>query len=152
MGSITVDTIPGGYNFFYIEGIGSSKGLIGSLVPFESNSQLVCYMENDTTCYPYFQAPCTLINSSNSIKKEEGTINIFPNPVENELFIDATSLHGHSIKKIQVIDLSGRIVIIVNDREHFYRIDTKALSAGFFVLQIENEMGNVLTQKLIKTD
>ena len=41
-----------GMSFWFIEGIGTNKGLFHELIPFEWDSELICYSENYGPVYP----------------------------------------------------------------------------------------------------
>ncbi|MDR0835542.1 MAG: T9SS type A sorting domain-containing protein, partial [Tannerella sp.] len=82
--------------------------------------------------------------------KETETINIFPNPVENELFIRSEQ----QIEKVVILDISGRVVVstgltTVGVTEHSQSINVSHLPKGLYFVKIF--AGNQsITNKIIK--
>jgi uncharacterized repeat protein (TIGR02543 family) len=82
--------------------------------------------------------------------QETETINIFPNPVENELFIRSEQ----QIEKVVILDISGRVVVstgltTVGVTEHSLSINVSHLPKGLYFVKIF--AGNQsITKKIIK--
>ena len=72
------------------------------------------------------------------------TINIYPNPVQNELFID---FENEQITEINILDVSGKIVKSLNDNTN--SIDVSNLTEGIYLLKVRTENGSS-TAKFIK--
>ncbi len=75
-------------------------------------------------------------------------ISVFPNPAKNELFVK-NDFHS-SIKKIEMYDMTGRMVIQpnLNDTSGLHTINTGDLSSGVYMINI-NIGGKTLTKKII---
>jgi uncharacterized protein YjdB len=91
--------------------------------------------------------PISLIITGTDETADAG-INIFPNPVMNELVIDITSLQEKAPIQVELIDLSGRIL-------HAEMVSEKTVfkmnkhEAGSYVLRI-NGSKRVVTKQIIK--
>jgi len=73
--------------------------------------------------------------------------NIYPNPVKNELIIERDNLNAEN-KKIQIIDFSGRIVIIsqFSPLNTQIKIKVSYLSAGTYIVKIGNYRNKFIKQ------
>ena len=71
--------------------------------------------------------------------------NIYPNPVQNELFVE---VKNEQITKIDIIDFSGKVLkSIANSTTK--SIDVSELKQGIYVLKVSTETG-VSTNRFIK--
>lgn len=70
-------------------------------------------------------------------------LKIYPNPATDVVHIQSTQ----KIKQIQVLDLSGKVLLIVNSGDSF--LDISHLSNGIYLLQLKTESGTVV-RKLVK--
>lgn len=69
-------------------------------------------------------------------KKEEPIVSIYPNPVQNELYIDNfTGLET----MISIYDMTSKIVLIETLRSNYARLDVSQLSKGFYIVSVQNE-------------
>ena len=75
---------------------------------------------------------------------ETGKINLYPNPVKDELTIENGEL---TINKITIADLSGKSIQQINGSQK--QINVSALSSGIYFVKIETDKG-VVTKKFIK--
>lgn len=74
------------------------------------------------------------------------TLKAYPNPVENELYIEGEYLLG----SISVYDVQGRPVPFVREYfENSIAIDTRNWASGVYFLKIENQEGSLI-RKIIK--
>lgn len=138
------------FNEELIEGIGSSLGLFEELTDNETSNSLVCFMQNDTTIYPYLNAPCNLLYQGIHDPIDQNSINIFPNPVLNELHIVNKSSVIHSLKKIYLYDLLGEEIFSFEVINNQITLNTAFLRSGIYILKLENELSQSLTRKIIK--
>lgn len=70
-------------------------------------------------------------------------ISIYPNPVSNELFIDASQ----EISELVVFDVTGQVVMkIVNQN----RVDVSSLEKGLYFISISTIDGKVNSQRIVK--
>ncbi|NQX98885.1 MAG: T9SS type A sorting domain-containing protein, partial [Flavobacteriales bacterium] len=78
-------------------------------------------------------------------KIETTEISIYPNPVQNQLFIE---LDNQEITEITIIDYSGRIVKTITNN-NAKNIDVSGLTQGIYILKVSTKNG-VLTNRFIK--
>ena len=141
---------------YWIEGIGSSWGLLGPYCeyPFEGHCDISCFTQNDTTLIdnvsslwcPLFQlTSCNSIYvSSADIDMEEHDISFFPNPTVSLLHFTLPRLSGgqasnETIQQIIISTSDGRVAEVL-DASSFQlnnEIDVSHLNAGFYLLQIK---------------
>ena len=72
-------------------------------------------------------------------------IKIYPNPVQNELFIDG--LNGQ-INQLEIIDYSGRIITSISEK-NIKSIDVSGINQGIYILKISTDKGTS-TKQFIK--
>ena len=70
-------------------------------------------------------------------------LNIFPNPVINQLHI---SMKGN-IRSVEILDMSGRLVL--NSNKNLKTLDVSNLSSGIYFLNVVGD-GQVMTKKFMK--
>ncbi|MDA3821624.1 MAG: T9SS type A sorting domain-containing protein, partial [Bacteroidales bacterium] len=127
----------------WIEGIGSTKGLIYSgIYVFDYAHSLICFHENDTLVY--MNSPdnsCGYIHISSRPNTNNFQLKFFPNPTLNNLYIE-TKLDCLT----EIYDLSG--VKKIRSKEH--TIDVSNLEPGLYIIQCKSENGYTLkAEKLI---
>jgi beta-glucanase (GH16 family) len=81
------------------------------------------------------------LTATSKIKADN--FNVYPNPATNRLTIESAT----RISSATVYDLSGKKVLTVNNSN---TVDTSNLLNGNYVLKIEDENGNMATQKFTK--
>ena len=69
-------------------------------------------------------------------------VNIYPNPVQNELFI---ALENGTINQLEIIDFSGRIVKSISNN-NVKNINVSELNQGMYILKIETDNGTSVTR------
>ena len=79
------------------------------------------------------------LNSNNSIS-------VYPNPVQNELFISSNNVDNRTVK---VIDLNGNVVIQKILSTSVNSVDTSILAKGMYLIQVSSKEGST-TKKVIK--
>ncbi|MCE3279104.1 MAG: hypothetical protein K0S44_1295 [Bacteroidetes bacterium] len=75
-------------------------------------------------------------------------INVFPNPVENNLHI-VNSAHPTDEFDVTLVDIQGREIRRINQAGFGSFINVEDLSAGYYVLRIETEKGTAI-KKIVK--
>jgi agmatine deiminase len=78
---------------------------------------------------------------------------VFPNPASAITYIGINSISSKSAK-IYMHDMQGRVVQLIHDGalnvgENKFFIDASAMSAGMYLIVVENETGNRITKKLV---
>ncbi|MFN5415583.1 MAG: T9SS type A sorting domain-containing protein [Flavobacteriia bacterium] len=81
-----------------------------------------------------------------SVKGGDFSINVYPNPFENELFI---TLKGLTKSQIQLIDIQGKNIAKYTCKEGLNTFSTQNLESGIYFLKTEIN-GEVVTMKIIK--
>lgn len=123
---------PSGY--FIIEGIGSKDGFISAPCP-PNNGRIFCYKENGNDL-------CNDCGSLTSINLyTNASLNIFPNPTKGKVQISSDL----KIQYIELFDINGRLVELINDDFKFIELKVK----GLYLLRIHTDSG-VFTRKIIK--
>lgn len=132
-----------------IEGVGSTFGLLGRLIPvFESESHLVCFSRdgimqyNDgttTTCNP------VIINVSEN--KREIDIKIFPNPTRGEFYITSKTNEKRHIKMFNIL---GEQVYSIETQQEQKLINISQLPKGFYTVQIQQKQEVVLEKIIVE--
>ena len=79
----------------------------------------------------------------------EGSYKLFPNPATSEINISSTNNSNYS--NIEIHDLTGRIVKIVNSRtSNNTTLDVSDLNSGNYIIKITDNNGKVESLKMIK--
>jgi hypothetical protein len=73
------------------------------------------------------------------------SITLYPNPVQNELFIDTTTL----LQTATIYSITGQVVS-KHDMLNTTTINTSKLSQGFYFITIQDIEGNTVTKKFVK--
>ena len=93
-----------------------------------------------------------VIQTVTGIKEQSPLIDLkaFPNPIADELTIEATTTNDNELTFV-LVDALGRIVLTGNLNNSKTTINTSNLEKGFYSLSVTNEKGNSLkTIKLVK--
>ncbi|MEN8202958.1 MAG: T9SS type A sorting domain-containing protein [Bacteroidota bacterium] len=96
--------------------------------------------ELDKKVYHYYSGD--LSGETTFLEPSPGTLMVYPNPVENLLFVSASG----QIAWIDVLNIKGQKLFSTYDRP----INTSDLSKGFYLIQVHLEDGTVQTRKVIK--
>lgn len=100
---------------------------------------------NDTVLlYPFAFISDFELYLSTSNTKENKNYKVYPNPVNNKLYIE---MKDEIMSNAVVIDISGKKlnVIVQNNSINF-----EALPSGVYFLQFKNRNGDTFTEKLVK--
>jgi hypothetical protein len=88
---------------------------------------------------------CVTVSSVGINEVTLRNVNIYPNPVQNELFIE---LENGQITHIDILDLSGKVIkSIMNNNAK--SIDVSDLTQGIYILNVSTENG-VSTNRFVK--
>lgn len=80
---------------------------------------------------------------------ELNVIKVYPNPVEDKLFIDSKS----SFLKIKLYDLLGNLILDkkISKEKVYFELKTTDLTGGIYFLNVKDDKGNIIyNSKLIK--
>jgi hypothetical protein len=98
---------------------------------------------NDTICSELLICDNETLFSSSSLYN---TINVFPNPVENILYLRSTNAQ---IKSVEIFDIYGRLILFRVINENNFSIEANIFSRGMYYIQI-NTVDGINSQKFIK--
>lgn len=121
---------------YWIEGVGSNKGFVNRGVYTPTNQgaifHLLCYHVGNELIYvnPEYNA-CDIDDINETL---DNVVSIYPNPANNVVRVLSES--NTPIRKIEVIDLLGRIVATANNSEF---IDVSSLPEGQYLMKVYGE-------------
>jgi hypothetical protein len=134
-----------------IENIGSLQGLLYPLIYTGTGSvqELLCYTQNDVLLYQnpkrakcYYDNPEELTTSIQKIKAT-GNYSIFPNPVDDILYIS----YLNTILQVAVFDIKGKEIY---RQTHGKEINVSSLASGNYFLVVHDANGTVSSFTFIK--
>lgn len=76
----------------------------------------------------------------------KGDIVVYPNPTQGLLTVQANSL----LRKLEITNIVGQLVEEKNIRNNQFVIDLGAYRSGVYFLTITDELGGVITKKIVK--
>lgn len=134
----------------FIEGVGSTLGLLEPLMNFESGGELMCASHNGQAIFPDTASACSdvLINLKGDQTIDKWSAVVFPNPIQqNEIRIQFNrvvhnadlvmyDLLGHAIEKMKISNTDN--VLIRN----------KHIQSGMYIFKIVADDNSVLTLKV----
>lgn len=135
------------YNIHFIEGIGSTYGLMErspGCITDQADYAITCFQQNGQTLYPNTTTNCQLITSVNSIDKILQQVNVFPNPSNGSFTVD----YGQSIKEIQLTDLLGNI-ILQQQTNNLTKFSIGNLQSGTYILTLIDKDNRTTNRKII---
>ncbi len=103
--------------------------------PFSPSSMSLNYLVSDTAMYIDWVNGTTTDISLNIFEK--GAIKIYPNPAHNQLNIDNLLLN---IVNVQILDITGNIIISVSSNKAIQSIDISSLNNGIYFVKTETEV------------
>lgn len=137
------NTSQNGTTYFWDFGDGStSTDLNPSHIYLSEGTWNVMLVSSNAGCSDttYFS-----VNSSMAaINSFENAFRLYPNPVQNELNLD-----GVAGAKVQILDLTGKILLTTNLINEKSQLDLRALSPGIYVVLIQDASKTVI-QQIIK--
>ncbi len=118
--------------------LGSNPEFIGS--------NLVVFVQNSITRQVY-QSVLFKLTATTDIRPENinNMVDIYPNPVTEILFIDCM----YNIGKLEILDISGRIVTILEPDQKRLSIPVQDLKYGVYIIRGKTEKGEFM-KKFIK--
>ena len=146
-----------GYESFnialWIEGMGSVEGLLydmsTKLLGLDFLGRNRCYEHNDILLYhdyPQGVEDCfTPVLSLNSIKAEDNSITLYPNPATSDIKISSES----RINSIEVFNSLGQKIYQENINAKEKIIDINSFSKGIYIIGVSTDKGYI-NKKLIK--
>jgi hypothetical protein len=141
--------INSGYSIYFIEGIGSTYGLVeyspGTIVDGPDFS-ISCFRQNSITIYPDTITNCGLITSVKPIEIQNDQLRIYPNPSNGSFTIEFDK--SLDIKEIRLTDLLGKI-IFQQQTENRTKIKITNLRNEIYILTIIDKDNLLINKKII---
>ena len=147
-----MNTLTLGKRDYWIEGIGSTKGLFytQSGIEFENQATLLCFYNNNVSEYrnPKAASNCTVANEELNFSN----VHVYPNPVKNRLRFDGLNTQT-ALSKVVIFDTFGRVLIQkqIENGLSFFEINVENLPNGvyFYALSHQNKQqtGKFVVQK-----
>lgn len=135
---------------YLIEGISSSWGLLESpcLLIDGPEYTLTCFKQNDNVIYPDTTTSCNLITTISGVSSKSISLSIYPNPFHTNATIQVNPEFEKG--KLKFYNSLGLLVREedISQRKTF-TLFRKDLPSGIFFLQLINDNGQIITQKLI---
>ncbi len=122
---------------------GDTYSYFSILIQMEQTNNLSFQPEYATAVLDDLQFEYSTVSIEEDIEPTN-LVRIYPNPVQNELFIE--NYLGKKMTTIEIIDQTGRTVI----QPYTFPINTNSLSTGVYFLRISTERGEIHTHKFIK--
>ncbi|MCX6305505.1 MAG: T9SS type A sorting domain-containing protein [Bacteroidetes bacterium] len=141
--------INSGYNIYFIEGIGSTYGLVeyspGTIVDGPDFS-ISCFRQNSLTIYPDTITNCGLITSVKPIEIQNDQLRIYPNPSNGSFTIEFDE--SLAIKEIRLTDLLGKI-FFQQQTDNRTKIEITNLRNEIYILTIIDKNNLLINKKII---
>jgi len=94
---------------------------------------------------------CSELGVGVSSINEINPLKAYPNPVQNDLYLELSSEETNKAINLQVVDVTGRIVLEKNfellNGQNLYRVDVTSLNNGVYVLKIDNRNTKFVVNK-----
>ena len=135
---------------YWIEGIGSSRGLFYPGIPHVTCYcpwYLTCFLQDNLLLYNQNIAPysfCYPLTSIEIILNNENKINIFPNPSTDNI-----SIESRPSATIEISNIQGLLIKTLAASDTKTNVDVSALPCGVYVVQVKTET-EIAVKKFIK--
>ncbi|MBL7899436.1 MAG: T9SS type A sorting domain-containing protein [Crocinitomicaceae bacterium] len=130
------DTLAGSGEY-YVGGSSSNFGVFDGTFTFNTPSGTVGVPGNIQPGVTIGNAPCYL-----SLDEKTKLFSIYPNPVNNFLFVSESNL------SFAIYDMSGKLIL--TGMTNTSGIDVSELTAGFYTISVMNQKEEVTVQKFVK--
>jgi len=135
------------WDLCYIEGIGSTRGLLSTTETFlERSYRLDCFAIDAQTIYPSSNATCPAVTTNVNELNEDQQFSIYPNPAVEMLNI-SSDLNSYSIN---IVSILGQIVQTNKCYAGNCQIDISNLLKGLYLVQVMAGGNMVCVQKVIR--
>jgi hypothetical protein len=137
------------YEIYYIEGVGSTYGLIQHSPGYVTDApsySLDCFLLEEQSLYPDTNANCQLITSIKKIDAFSDQVKVFPNPSKGSFSVEFNQ--PIDIREIYLTDLVGNIVFqkeINNEKQ----VNIDNLRGGTYILTIMHRNNSTAKRKII---
>lgn len=149
--------------YSWIEGLGSTLGILPDPYIYSFSpigypvivKDLLCFKQNDTLIYTHpdlYKGKC-FVDILDDVKTIDApsTVNIYPNPTSDKLFIQHDLNVSKSAASILLMDVMGRVVLKRTLDASLVQLDVANLSPGVYFAQMRSKEGRVsVCKKIIK--
>jgi len=126
----------------YIEGIGSSYGLIDPIFPhFESYSDLVCYTETKNNLCK----PCKLLLDYSIIAEKNICLLIYPNPVKDMINISLK----YKIDQVSIFSSFGRLICFISKINNEQAEIKVNLNPGIYLIKVQSDQRQFIDRFIV---
>lgn len=140
---------------YWIEGIGSTRGLLSSIDPFPTCTcihSLLCFTQNDTVLYLDQNISNTCLPLLTDISNDysfKNFIEVFPNPVLSSGLITFPDINK-TFSRLEIYNSTGTLINSINVlSKTCYRIDNVDFTAGVYFFRLIDKSGHFLTGKFL---
>jgi len=146
-----------------IEGIGSTRGLFGSLVVPPGNycPNLVCFYQDSVNVFsspPYCSSPTTNACSYISCSSPNGMFSIFkstqievyPNPAQDYLNLDVTGFDNPESLTVCITDETGRLILERQLTSKSSGLNISNIAQGFYIVKLYSKSVLIAQKRFIK--
>jgi hypothetical protein len=137
------------YKIYFIEGIGSTYGLIEYSPGHSVDAPdifITCFLQNGITTYPDTVNSCKLISTITPIDIESDQIKIYPNPSNGLLTIEFDK--SLNVKEIRLTDLLGKSIFQEQTR-NMTKIKIDNLQSGTYIVTLIDKDDKMTKKKII---
>jgi hypothetical protein len=137
------------YEIYYIEGIGSTYGLLENSPGYVTDAPgyyFDCFKQDQQTLYPDTNTNCQLITSAHDISILEEPLKIFPNPSKGSFSIEFKQ--PKDIKGISLLSLVGNVILSAEIHDQT-SICLNNIPCGIYILAILDKNNRTTNKKII---
>jgi hypothetical protein len=106
---------------------------------------LYAFAPNDETGL-YYIDDVSFTQTDMGIEELDITVNVYPNPVSHQLFIDTENLQGARCEIISILGSQIYTKTLISNREF---IDCSSWNSGIYIIQITSQYGTVKRMNFI---
>jgi hypothetical protein len=117
-------------------GLSLLDGSVVSQVVISANGNYFDMFRIESDCY---EAESTRANPATaSIEAHDVSVKLYPNPVQDEVHIDA----AQSIETLEILQLDGTLVYSLHPNEHSAHISLAGLKPGMYLVNVKTTAGS----------
>lgn len=130
----------------FIEGIGSTLGLLEPLITFEFWGTLVCVANFGQTIYPDTVISCPFVTDVIKNDNINSVISIYPNPADDNIIIEIPASMNETIF---IYNIMGQLLLQQPMQQAKEEINISSLAAGVYFIKVSSSDG-IAVRKFIK--
>jgi hypothetical protein len=134
--------------FYRILAVHSGKAVDVSNASTADGANIQQWTVNGCTCQEWSLTPVSSLARKGSLEDESPLVQVFPNPVENEVTVVVSSSFDGE-KAISLLDESGKVVVSKTFNATKNTLNISSLPSGLYLLKVMNKK-KVIVEKLIK--